>query len=201
MNPTRHNKRWNINETELLHREYDLKEMTVETIASSHERSVFAILHKLKKENLIDDKWSNVRGWKHPDDPYQTVVSYDNQEDESEEVDSKMQYGDNYCDDEESDEEEYEEEESDEEESDEDEYEDEESDEDCDRSSDEDYSESESESESELEQEPVETQDESYNIEVDAVRTAVINTWNFIFMALSYISIFYQQNIYPMFKQ
>ena len=140
----------------------------------------------MKKENLIDDKWSNVRGWKHPDDPYQTVVSYDNQEDESEEVDSKMQYGDNYCDDEESDEEEYEEEESDE---------------DCDRSSDEDYSESESESESELEQEPVETQDESYNIEVDAVRTAVINTWNFIFMALSYISIFYQQNIYPMFKQ
>lgn len=195
MNPARHNKRWNTIETETLHREYDLKEMAVEKIASAHERTVFAILHKLKKENLINDKWSNVRGWRHPDDPYQTVVSYDYQEEGGEGVDSRMQYGDNYCNDEES----YEEEESDnncEDESDED-YE--ESDEDCDRSSDEDYSESESESESESD--AIESQDEPYNMEVDAVRSAVINTWHFIFTALSYFSIFYQQKIYPIFKQ
>jgi DNA-binding PadR family transcriptional regulator len=173
MNPKRHNKRWNTIETEMLRREYELKEMTIETIASAHERSVFAILHKLKKENLINEKWSDVRGWRHPDDPYQTDVSYDYQEDDGESFDSRMQYGENEESDTESDD-----------------------DENFDRSSDEDYSESESDSKSET----VEKQDEPYNMEVDAVRTAVINAWHFIFMSLSYISIFYQQKIYPLFK-
>jgi len=64
MPPKRHYNRWNSCELENLHKEYNLRELTVQEIAKIHRRSVFSILNKLQNENLIDSKWTNARGWK-----------------------------------------------------------------------------------------------------------------------------------------
>jgi cobalamin biosynthesis protein CobT len=64
MPPKRHYNRWNSDELKNLHKEYNLRELTVQEIAKLHRRSVFSILNKLQNENLIDSKWTNARGWK-----------------------------------------------------------------------------------------------------------------------------------------
>jgi hypothetical protein len=64
MPPKRHYNRWNSDELKNLHKEYNLRELTVQEIAKLHKRSIFSILNKLQNENLIDSKWTNARGWK-----------------------------------------------------------------------------------------------------------------------------------------
>ena len=50
----RANKRWNINEVIRLQREYELLELSVDEIATRHERSVDGIAYKLKSEGFIE---------------------------------------------------------------------------------------------------------------------------------------------------
>jgi hypothetical protein len=60
--PYRHNFKWNINELLSLQREYELLEMTIQEIASKHERTIEAILYRLQKEGLIET-WIDARGY------------------------------------------------------------------------------------------------------------------------------------------
>ena len=60
--PYRHNFKWNVNEILSLQREYELLEMTIQDIASKHERSVEAILYRLKQEEFIET-WVDARGY------------------------------------------------------------------------------------------------------------------------------------------
>jgi len=60
--PYRHNFKWSINELLSLQREYELLEMTIQDIASKHERSVDAILYRLQKEGMIET-WIDARGY------------------------------------------------------------------------------------------------------------------------------------------
>jgi len=60
--PYRHNFKWSINEILSLQREYELLEMTIQDIASKHERSVDAILYRLQKEGMIET-WIDARGY------------------------------------------------------------------------------------------------------------------------------------------
>jgi hypothetical protein len=53
MSCNRFGNKWTINEVLSLQREYELLEMNVEEIALKHERSVMAIVYKLKAEGLI----------------------------------------------------------------------------------------------------------------------------------------------------
>jgi len=46
-----------------LHSEYELKQLTVQAIADLHNRTVFGVLNKLQSEGLIDEKWSDARGY------------------------------------------------------------------------------------------------------------------------------------------
>jgi len=57
----RHNARWGNNEINSLYREYELLEMTPEQIAEKHQRSVYGILYRLRKEGIIEDDARN--GW------------------------------------------------------------------------------------------------------------------------------------------
>ena len=59
----RYRKKWSSNEINRLYNEYELKELPISEIAKKHERGEFAILHRLSVEGLIDEKWSNVKGW------------------------------------------------------------------------------------------------------------------------------------------
>ena len=53
--PRRNGNKWNVNEILDLQREYELLEMDIQEIAKKHERSVYAILHKLHNENFIGE--------------------------------------------------------------------------------------------------------------------------------------------------
>ena len=60
---TRRNRyKWNINEIISLEREYELQELTIQEIALLHNRSVFSILNKLEKENIIVN-FNDARGY------------------------------------------------------------------------------------------------------------------------------------------
>jgi hypothetical protein len=52
----RSNFKWTTNELLSLEREYELLEMTVQEIASKHERSVDSILYKLESEEFISSQ-------------------------------------------------------------------------------------------------------------------------------------------------
>ena len=58
----RSGKRWTINETLRLQREYELLEYTVYEIAEKHQRTVEAILFRLENEGFITD-WDSARGY------------------------------------------------------------------------------------------------------------------------------------------
>jgi hypothetical protein len=55
--------KWNVNELNRLHNEYELKELDVYEIAVLHKRGVSGILHKLAEEGLISTSWNDARGW------------------------------------------------------------------------------------------------------------------------------------------
>ena len=59
----RYRKKWSSNEINRLFNEYELKELPISAIAKLHERGEFAILHRLSVEGLINEKWSDVKGW------------------------------------------------------------------------------------------------------------------------------------------
>jgi len=61
-NCKRFGNKWTINEVLSLQREYELLEMSVEDIAIRHQRSVTAILYKLKNEGMIYE-FSDVSGY------------------------------------------------------------------------------------------------------------------------------------------
>jgi len=61
--PKRHRARWNANELDRLHNEYDMKKLTVQQIADLHGRTVYGVMSKLQAEGLIDSSWNNARGW------------------------------------------------------------------------------------------------------------------------------------------
>jgi len=54
MTSNRFGNKWTVNEVLSLQREYELLEMNVEEIALKHERTVMAIVYKLKAEGFID---------------------------------------------------------------------------------------------------------------------------------------------------
>jgi len=54
--------KWNVNEILSLQREYELYELTIQEIALLHKRSVFSILHKLEKEQIIVN-FNDARGY------------------------------------------------------------------------------------------------------------------------------------------
>jgi hypothetical protein len=59
----RYRKKWSSNEINRLFNEYELKELSISAIAKLHERGEYAILHRLSIEGLINEKWSDVKGW------------------------------------------------------------------------------------------------------------------------------------------
>jgi hypothetical protein len=61
--PKNHRARWTANESNSLHNEYEMKELTVQEIATIHQRTVQSILNKLQQEGLIDTTWFDARGW------------------------------------------------------------------------------------------------------------------------------------------
>jgi len=54
--------KWRVNELLALQREYELLEMSIQEIASKHERGVKAILCKLESEGFITN-WGDARGY------------------------------------------------------------------------------------------------------------------------------------------
>jgi DNA-binding PadR family transcriptional regulator len=58
----RHYKKWNMNEINRLHNEYEIKELTIRQIAKLHNRTYLSILYKLASEGLISENWSEARG-------------------------------------------------------------------------------------------------------------------------------------------
>ena len=62
MQQKRANKRWTINESLKLQREYELLGMDVNQIASAHERSADAIAHRLEHEGFIESR-TDARGY------------------------------------------------------------------------------------------------------------------------------------------
>ena len=62
MTPKRRGIKWTINEIISLQREYELLEMSVQEIASKHQRSVESILHKLYAEEITPE-WHEARGY------------------------------------------------------------------------------------------------------------------------------------------
>lgn len=60
-NNKRHNAKWGNNEINSLYREYELLEMTPEQIAKKHQRTVYGVLYRLRKEGIIEDSARN--GW------------------------------------------------------------------------------------------------------------------------------------------
>jgi hypothetical protein len=55
--------KWNMNEINRLHNEYEIKELDVNDIAKLHKRSVGGILYKLAEEGIISETWDDARGW------------------------------------------------------------------------------------------------------------------------------------------
>jgi len=54
--------KWSVNEILSLQREYELQELTIQEIAILHKRSAFSILHKLEKEQIINN-FNEARGY------------------------------------------------------------------------------------------------------------------------------------------
>ena len=54
--------KWSVNEILSLQREYELYELTIQEIALLHKRSVFSILHKLEREQIIVN-FNDARGF------------------------------------------------------------------------------------------------------------------------------------------
>ena len=61
-NFARYGNRWTVNELLSLQREYELLEMSVDDIATKHQRTVNAILFKLQDEGFISN-WDEARGF------------------------------------------------------------------------------------------------------------------------------------------
>ena len=59
----RANRKWTINETMKLQREYELLGMDVNQIAEAHKRSVDAIAHRLQHEGFIENR-TDAKGYK-----------------------------------------------------------------------------------------------------------------------------------------
>ena len=78
----RHGNRWTIREILSLQREYELLDLTVQQIASLHDRSERAILCKLEAEGFISS-WDDVKGF--DSKKYQDICSGAIDEDCSEE--------------------------------------------------------------------------------------------------------------------
>ena len=82
MQQKRANKRWTINETLKLQREYELLGMDVNQIAVAHERSADAIAHRLEHEGFIENR-TDARGYKEldivlsTDDPVSDISGHD----------------------------------------------------------------------------------------------------------------------------
>jgi len=71
--PRRHRARWTVSELNNLHNEYEMKELTVQEIASLHGRTVYGIMNRLQSEGLIDSM-EQARGWVfQSQNPQQTV--------------------------------------------------------------------------------------------------------------------------------
>jgi hypothetical protein len=64
-NALRNGKKWSVNETLKLQREYELLELSIQDIASAHKRNVDAILFRLLKEGFIN-KFESARGYTPP---------------------------------------------------------------------------------------------------------------------------------------
>ena len=60
----RYRQPWGSNEVNRLYSEYELRQLPILDIAKLHQRGEHAILHRLAKEGLILETWSDVRGWK-----------------------------------------------------------------------------------------------------------------------------------------
>ena len=69
----RYRQPWSSNEVNRLYSEYELRQLPILDIAKLHKRGEYAILHRLAKEGLILETWSDVRGWKTVDKPMATV--------------------------------------------------------------------------------------------------------------------------------
>ena len=54
--------KWSVNEILSLQREYELYELSIQEIALLHKRSVFSILHKLEREQIVDN-FADARGF------------------------------------------------------------------------------------------------------------------------------------------
>uniref|UniRef100_A0A6C0EJC1 Uncharacterized protein n=1 Tax=viral metagenome TaxID=1070528 RepID=A0A6C0EJC1_9ZZZZ len=79
--------KWSVNEILSLQREYELQELTIQEIAFLHRRSAFAILHKLEKEQIINN-FNEARGYEQLnfwDDEYNVEVDDEEEEEEEEE--------------------------------------------------------------------------------------------------------------------
>lgn len=63
--PARNGKKWSVNETLRLQREYELLELNVNEIASLHSRTIESILFRLVKEGFAED-FDSVRGYSKP---------------------------------------------------------------------------------------------------------------------------------------
>jgi len=100
--PKNHRARWSINESNSLHNEYEMKELTVQEIASIHQRTVQSILNKLQQEGLIDTTWNDARGWVQevislkPSIQQELDNSQDEDEDEDEDYDEKGEKDEDY---------------------------------------------------------------------------------------------------------
>jgi hypothetical protein len=59
----RYRQPWSSTEVNRLYSEYELRQLPILDIAKLHKRGEHAILHRLAKEGLILETWSDVRGW------------------------------------------------------------------------------------------------------------------------------------------
>jgi len=145
----RNNYKWNVNEILSLQREYELQELTIQEIALLHKRSVFSILNKLEKEQIIVN-FNDARG-------YDNLNFWDNDDND-------------HGEDEDEDEDEYENEDENEHE-----HEDEHEDEDEDEDEDENEHEDEDEDEEEDEDEDKDVEDHQLNNEIISTHTQNID--------------------------
>jgi hypothetical protein len=81
---SRQGAKWTINEELSLHREVDLLKISIEDIATKHQRSCMSIVYKLQSEGLVSDitveqyKLKNKNNKKGNKDEELDVLSYDN---------------------------------------------------------------------------------------------------------------------------
>ena len=86
--------KWSVNEILSLQREYELQELTIQEIAFLHRRSAFAILHKLEKEQIINN-FNEARGYEQLnfwDDEYNIEVDDDEEQTNEEDNDNDDSY-------------------------------------------------------------------------------------------------------------